>query len=47
MSLSFQVIKKYMTGGFCGHDKDGSPIRVELYGHLDLKGNHCNCKYAK
>ena len=35
---TFQVIKKYLTGGFCGHDKDGSPIRVELYGHLDMKG---------
>ncbi|XP_060563031.1 retinal-binding protein-like isoform X3 [Ruditapes philippinarum] len=32
------VIKNYLTGGFCGHDKEGSPIRVELYGHLDLKG---------
>ncbi|XP_060563038.1 retinal-binding protein-like isoform X4 [Ruditapes philippinarum] len=33
-----EVIKNYLTGGFCGHDKEGSPIRVELYGHLDLKG---------
>lgn len=33
-----EVIKKYLTGGFCGHDKEGSPIRVELYGHLDMKG---------
>ncbi|KAL4223181.1 hypothetical protein ACF0H5_016653 [Mactra antiquata] len=33
-----EVIKKYLTGGFCGHDKDGSPVRVELYGHLDMKG---------
>jgi hypothetical protein len=38
-SCVFQVIKNYLTGGFCGHDKEGSPIRVELYGHLDLKGN--------
>ena len=33
-----QVLKKYLTGGFCGHDKEGSPVRVELYGHLDMKG---------
>ncbi|KAK3577712.1 hypothetical protein CHS0354_000410 [Potamilus streckersoni] len=33
-----EVIQKYLTGGFCGYDKDGSPIRVELYGHLDMKG---------
>jgi len=33
-----QVLKEYLTGGFVGHDKDGSPIRVELYGHLDMKG---------
>nr|CAG4719772.1 RALBP [Leptochiton asellus] len=33
-----EVLQKYLTGGFCGHDKDGSPIRVEPYGHLDMKG---------
>ncbi|XP_070205227.1 retinal-binding protein-like isoform X2 [Littorina saxatilis] len=33
-----EVLKKYLTGGFCGHDKEGSPVRVELYGHLDMKG---------
>ncbi|KAH3877261.1 retinal-binding protein-like [Dreissena polymorpha] len=33
-----EVIKTYLTGGFCGHDKEGSLIRVELYGHLDMKG---------
>ena len=32
------MLKKYLTGGFCGHDKEGSPVRVELYGHLDMKG---------
>ena len=26
-----------MTGGFCGFDKEGSPIRVELFGYLDMK----------
>uniref|UniRef100_A0AAT9H863 Retinal binding protein n=1 Tax=Peronia verruculata TaxID=500109 RepID=A0AAT9H863_9EUPU len=33
-----EVLKKYLTGGTCGHDKDGSPVRVELFGHLDMKG---------
>ncbi|CAG2230641.1 Retinal-binding protein [Mytilus edulis] len=33
-----EVMRKYLTGGFCGHAKDGSPIRVELFGNLDLKG---------
>ncbi|KAK7499112.1 hypothetical protein BaRGS_00009659 [Batillaria attramentaria] len=33
-----EVLKKYLTGGFCGHDKEGSPVRVELYGYLDMKG---------
>ncbi|XP_012939201.2 retinal-binding protein [Aplysia californica] len=33
-----EVLKKYLTGGTCGYDKDGSPVRVELYGHLDMKG---------
>lgn len=27
-----------MTGGMCGHDLEGSPVRVELFGHLDMKG---------
>ncbi|XP_013379466.1 retinal-binding protein [Lingula anatina] len=33
-----EVIQKYLTGGFCGFDKDGSPVRVELFGLLDIKG---------
>uniref|UniRef100_A0AAT9H855 Retinal binding protein n=1 Tax=Ambigolimax valentianus TaxID=1338344 RepID=A0AAT9H855_9EUPU len=33
-----EVLAKYLTGGNCGHDKEGSPIRVELYGRLDMKG---------
>ncbi|KAL8578702.1 hypothetical protein ACOMHN_045690 [Nucella lapillus] len=33
-----EVLKRYLTGGFCGHDKEGSLVRVELYGHLDMKG---------
>ncbi|XP_052799683.1 retinal-binding protein-like [Mya arenaria] len=39
-----EVVKRYLTGGFCGHDKDGSPIRVELYGHLDMKGLMASCR---
>ena len=27
-----------MPGGFAGFDKEGSPILVELFGHLDYKG---------
>lgn len=27
-----------MTGGFCGNARDGSPVRVELFGNLDIKG---------
>uniref|UniRef100_A0A2C9JGU9 CRAL-TRIO domain-containing protein n=1 Tax=Biomphalaria glabrata TaxID=6526 RepID=A0A2C9JGU9_BIOGL len=33
-----EVLKKYMSGGNVGHDKEGSPVRVELFGHLDMKG---------
>ena len=33
-----QVLQKYMPGGFCGYDKDGSPILIELYGYMDMKG---------
>ncbi|KAH9514987.1 hypothetical protein Btru_021600 [Bulinus truncatus] len=33
-----EVLKKYMSGGNIGHDKEGSPVRVELFGHLDMKG---------
>ena len=34
----FQVIQKYFAGGFLGHCKNGSSLRVELYGRLDMKG---------
>ena len=27
-----------MPGGFCGHDKEGSPVLIELYGYTDMKG---------
>lgn len=33
-----EVIKKYMPSGFVGFDKEGSPVVVELYGKLDMKG---------
>lgn len=33
-----EVIQKYLAGGFLGHAKDGSSLRVELYGRLDMKG---------
>lgn len=32
------MLKKYLTGGFLGQAKDGSHLRLEPYGHLDLKG---------
>ena len=34
----FQVLQKYLAGGLCGYDKEGSPVRVELFGYLDMKG---------
>ncbi|KAL5016996.1 hypothetical protein ScPMuIL_006585 [Solemya velum] len=39
-----EVIQKYLTGGFCGFDKEGAPVRIELYGRLDLKGLMCSVK---
>nr|UXK97414.1 retinal-binding protein [Nautilus pompilius] len=33
-----EVLQKYLAGGLCGHDKDGSPIKVELFGRMDMKG---------
>ena len=41
---SVQVIQDYLTGGFCGVDKQGSPIRVELFGRLDMKGLMKSCR---
>ena len=34
----FQVLQRYLAGGLCGFDKEGSPIKVELFGRLDMKG---------
>ena len=36
--VPLQVLQKYMPGGFCGHDKEGSPVLIELYGYTDMKG---------
>ncbi|OWF42695.1 retinal-binding protein-like [Mizuhopecten yessoensis] len=38
------VLKKYLTGGFLGHAMDGSQIRVELFGRLDIKGIMCSVR---
>ncbi|NWH68036.1 S14L2 protein, partial [Geococcyx californianus] len=32
------VIKKYMSGGMCGYDRDGCPVWYEIIGPLDAKG---------
>ncbi|NXX80696.1 S14L2 protein, partial [Urocolius indicus] len=32
------VIRKYMSGGMCGYDREGSPIWYEIVGPLDAKG---------
>nr|XP_022342458.1 retinal-binding protein-like isoform X1 [Crassostrea virginica] len=39
-----EVLRKYLTGGFCGHARDGSPVRVEPFGRLDMKGLMCSVK---
>lgn len=33
-----EVISKFMTGGDVGHDKEGSVLRIEPWGYLDMKG---------
>ena len=33
-----------MPGGFCGYDKEGSPVLIELYGYTDMKGILYSCK---
>ncbi|NWT02045.1 S14L2 protein, partial [Mionectes macconnelli] len=33
-----QVIRKYMSGGLCGYDREGSPVWYEIIGPLDAKG---------
>ncbi|NXA37991.1 S14L2 protein, partial [Eudromia elegans] len=36
--LLLQVIRKYMSGGMCGYDREGSPIWYDIIGPLDGKG---------
>ncbi|NWH72751.1 S14L2 protein, partial [Piaya cayana] len=33
-----KVIRKYMSGGMCGYDREGSPVWYEIIGPLDAKG---------
>ncbi|XP_041344918.1 SEC14-like protein 2 isoform X3 [Pyrgilauda ruficollis] len=33
-----EVIRKYMSGGLCGYDREGNPVRYEIIGPLDAKG---------
>ncbi|XP_067114491.1 SEC14-like protein 2 isoform X1 [Osmerus mordax] len=33
-----EVIEKYLPGGMCGYDRDGSPIWYDIIGPLDPKG---------
>lgn len=32
------ILAKYLTGGHCGFDKEGNPVWIDPFGHLDLKG---------
>lgn len=38
LTVLLQVIRKYMTGGMCGYDREGSPIWYDVIGPLDPKG---------
>uniref|UniRef100_A0A8C2TXS5 CRAL-TRIO domain-containing protein n=1 Tax=Coturnix japonica TaxID=93934 RepID=A0A8C2TXS5_COTJA len=33
-----EVIRKYMAGGMCGYDREGSPVWYDIIGPLDPKG---------
>ncbi|XP_024908804.1 SEC14-like protein 2 isoform X1 [Cynoglossus semilaevis] len=33
-----EVIEKYLSGGMCGHDREGSPIWYDVIGPVDPKG---------
>ncbi|KAF0034318.1 hypothetical protein F2P81_014384 [Scophthalmus maximus] len=33
-----EVIEKYLSGGMCGHDRDGCPIWYDVIGPVDPKG---------
>lgn len=39
-----KVLKEYFASGFCGFDKDGSPVLVESYGYMDMRGLMLSCK---
>ena len=32
------MVSSYLSGGLHGYDKQGSPVRYELFGALDMKG---------
>ena len=32
------MLQHYLPGGFAGFDKEGSPVLIELFGSLDVKG---------
>ncbi|KAL4636016.1 SEC14-like protein 2 [Arapaima gigas] len=36
--LYVQVIEKYLSGGMCGYDREGSPIWYDVIGPVDPKG---------
>lgn len=33
-----QVIERYVSGGMCGYDREGSPVWYDIIGPLDPKG---------
>ncbi|XP_018606728.1 SEC14-like protein 2 [Scleropages formosus] len=38
-----EVIEKYLSGGMCGYDREGSPIWYDVIGPLDPKGLLFSC----
>lgn len=38
MGYFLQVIEKYLSGGMCGYDREGSPIWYDVIGPVDPKG---------
>ena len=42
--IYYQVIEKYLTGGIGCFDKEGSPVRIERFGSLDVKGIFYSCR---